>query len=98
LIPMNAVAHTPWQESKPERIEQIANQLRAAGLTVTVRRNRGREAGAACGQLAAEKAGAPTPIAVARRRELLVAASAAALQGQRTAQPIAPSGPLGGDA
>jgi len=30
LIPMNAVAHTPWQESKPERIEQIANQLRAA--------------------------------------------------------------------
>jgi len=98
LIPMNAVAHTPWQESKPERIEQIANQLRAAGLTVTVRRNRGREAGAACGQLAAEKAGAPTPVAVARRRELLVAASAAALQGQRTAQPIAPSGPLGGDA
>jgi 23S rRNA (adenine2503-C2)-methyltransferase len=98
LIPMNAVAHTPWQESKPERIEQIANQLRAAGLTVTVRRNRGREAGAACGQLAAEKAGAPTPIAVARRRELLVAASAAALQGQRTAQPIAPSGPLGGEA
>jgi 23S rRNA (adenine2503-C2)-methyltransferase len=98
LIPMNAVAHTPWQESTPERIEQIANQLRAAGLTVTVRRNRGREAGAACGQLAAEKAGAPTPIAVARRRELLVAASAAALQGQRTAQPIAPSGPLGGDA
>jgi hypothetical protein len=95
---MNAVAHTPWKESAPERIEQIANQLRAAGLTVTVRRNRGREAGAACGQLAAEKAGAPTPIAVARRRELLVAASAAALQGQRTAQPIAPSGPLGGDA
>jgi 23S rRNA (adenine2503-C2)-methyltransferase len=98
LIPMNAVAHTPWKESAPERIEQIANELRAAGLTVTVRRNRGREAGAACGQLAAERAGAPTPIAVARRRELLVAASVAALQGQRTPQPSAPSGPLVGDA
>lgn len=98
LIPMNAVAHTPWHESRPERIEQIANELRSAGLTVTVRRNRGREAGAACGQLAAERAGEPTPVAVARRRELLVAASAAALQGRRTAQPIAPAGPLRGDA
>lgn len=98
LIPMNAVAHTPWRESTPERIEQIAEQLRAAGLTVTVRRNRGREAGAACGQLAAERAGAPTPQAVARRRELLVAASAAALRGQRSPTPIAPSGPLRGDA
>ena len=98
LIPMNAVAHTPWRESTPERIEQIAQQLRATGLTVTVRRNRGREAGAACGQLAAERAGAPTPQAVARRRELLVAASAAALRGQRTPTPIAPSGPLRGEA
>jgi DNA helicase MCM8 len=82
----------------PRSVLVCGNTATTAGLTVTVRRNRGREAGAACGQLAAEKAGAPTPIAVARRRELLVAASAAALQGQRTAQPIAPSGPLGGDA
>lgn len=105
LIPMNSVAHTPWQESSAQRIEEIAEQLRASGLSVTVRRNRGREAGAACGQLAAERAGAPPPAAVARRRELLVVASAAALQGRRSPTPLAPSGPLapsdplgGGDA
>jgi 23S rRNA (adenine2503-C2)-methyltransferase len=94
LIPMNAVAHTPWHESTPVRIEQIAAELRASGLSVTVRRNRGREAGAACGQLAAERAGTPPPAAVARRREQLVQASAAALQGRRTTTPIATSGPL----
>jgi hypothetical protein len=76
------------------RIEQIAAELRASGLSVTVRRNRGREAGAACGQLAAERAGTPPPAAVARRREQLVQASAAALQGRRTTTPIAASGPL----
>ncbi len=94
LIPMNSVAHTPWKESSAARIEEIAEQLRAAGLSVTIRRNRGREAGAACGQLAAERAGAPPPAAVARRRELLVMASAAALQGRRSSIPLAPSGPL----
>ena len=94
LIPMNAVAHTPWRESTPQRIEEIAALLRSAGHSVTIRRNRGRDAGAACGQLAAERAGAPAPAAVARRRELLVAASAAALNGERTREPIAPAGPL----
>ena len=94
LIPMNSVAHTPWRESKLERIEAFATVLRAAGHSVTIRRNRGREAGAACGQLAAERAGAPAAAAVARRRELLVTASAAALKGERTREPIAPSGPL----
>lgn len=96
LIPMNSVAHTPWKESPAERIEAIAEQLRASGLSVTVRRNRGREAGAACGQLAAERAGSPAPAAVARRRELLVLASAAALKGERSPTPLAPSGPLAG--
>ena len=59
LIPMNPVAHTPWQPSPPERIEEFANVLRDGGLHTTVRRNRGVEIGAACGQLAAELAGAP---------------------------------------
>lgn len=96
LIPMNSVAHTPWRESSAARIEEIAQQLRASGLSVTVRRNRGRDAGAACGQLAAERAGTPAPAAVARRRELLVVASAAALKGERSPTPLAPSGPLDG--
>ncbi|MET0772017.1 MAG: 23S rRNA (adenine(2503)-C(2))-methyltransferase RlmN, partial [Candidatus Limnocylindrales bacterium] len=43
LIPMNPVAHTPWEPSTPARIEAFANVLRAAGLSTTVRRNRGVE-------------------------------------------------------
>ncbi len=80
LIPMNPVAHTPWRPSPPERIEAFATVLRRAGLRATVRRNRGIEIGAACGQLAAEQAARPDPAVVARRRDLLVAKSAAALR------------------
>jgi 23S rRNA (adenine2503-C2)-methyltransferase len=82
LIPMNPVAHTPWKPSSIERTEAFATRLRAAGIETTVRRNRGVEIGAACGQLAADRAGAPAPAAVARRRELLVVQSAAALAGR----------------
>ena len=80
LIPMNPVAHTPWQASPMPRIEAFASRLRRDGIAVTIRRNRGQEIGAACGQLAAERAGEPAPAVVARRRELLVRDSAAALR------------------
>ena len=80
LIPMNPVAHTPWQASPMPRIEAFAGRLRKAGIPVTIRRNRGQEIGAACGQLAAERAGEPAPRVVARRRELIVRDSAAALR------------------
>jgi 23S rRNA (adenine2503-C2)-methyltransferase len=80
LIPMNPVAHTPWRASPMARIEEFAARLRQDGIAVTIRRNRGQEIGAACGQLAAERAGEPAPSVVARRRELLVRDSAAALR------------------
>jgi 23S rRNA (adenine2503-C2)-methyltransferase len=85
LIPMNPVAHTPWRGSSTEAVERFARPLRSAGLPVSIRRNRGVEAGAACGQLAAEQAGRPPPATVARRRELLIRRSAAALRGERVA-------------
>ncbi|MEO8229627.1 MAG: 23S rRNA (adenine(2503)-C(2))-methyltransferase RlmN [Chloroflexota bacterium] len=80
LIPMNPVAHTPWSASPMPRIEQFAARLRRDGIAVTIRRNRGQEIGAACGQLAAERAGEPAAPSVARRRELLVRDSVAALR------------------
>jgi hypothetical protein len=86
-IPMNPVAHTPWQASSADRMEAFAGRLRAAGIGVTIRRNRGQEVGAACGQLAAERSAEPTAVAVARRRERLVAASAAALARERSQEP-----------
>jgi 23S rRNA (adenine2503-C2)-methyltransferase len=88
LIPMNPVAHTPWTASPMPVIERFARRLRAAGIPVTIRRNRGQEVGAACGQLAAERAGAPAAPAVARRRQRLEMASAAALRGERSREPV----------
>jgi 23S rRNA (adenine2503-C2)-methyltransferase len=87
LIPMNPVAHTPWTASPMPVIERFATALRAAGIETTIRRNRGQEVGAACGQLAAERAGEPPAPAVARRRARLVAESAAALHGERSHEP-----------
>ncbi len=88
LIPMNPVAHTPWTASPMPVIEAFAASLRAAGIETTIRRNRGQEVGAACGQLAAERAGEPPAPAVARRRARLVAESAAALLGERSHEPV----------
>ena len=88
LIPMNPVAHTPWQASPIAVIEAFATTLRDAGIATTIRRNRGQEVGAACGQLAAERAGEPPAPAVARRRERLIIASASALRGERSREPV----------
>jgi 23S rRNA (adenine2503-C2)-methyltransferase len=88
LIPMNPVAHTPWTASPMPVIERFAATLRAAGVATTIRRNRGQEVGAACGQLAAERAGEPPAPAVARRRARLVAESAAGLRGERSREPV----------
>ncbi len=87
LIPMNQVAHTPWQASPMPVIESFAAVLTDAGIGTTIRRNRGQEVGAACGQLAAERAGEQPAPAVARRRERLELASAAALRGERSEEP-----------
>ncbi len=88
LIPMNQVAHTPWTGTPIPVVERFAERVRAAGIAVTIRFNRGTEIGAACGQLAAEHAGQPTPIVVQRRRERIVAQSAAALRGERSLEPV----------
>jgi 23S rRNA (adenine2503-C2)-methyltransferase len=88
LIPMNAVAHTPWTGTSIPRVERFAGRLREAGIATTIRFNRGTEIGAACGQLAAEHAGQPTPIVVQRRRERLVTESARALRGERSGDPV----------
>jgi len=91
LIPMNPVAHTPWQASSAERIAEFAARVRHYGVGVTIRANRGQDAGAACGQLAADHAGEPPAAAVARRRELIVRQSEAALRGERNHDAVSSS-------
>jgi 23S rRNA (adenine2503-C2)-methyltransferase len=84
LIPMNPVAHTPWVASSPERVAEFAARVRQGGIGVTIRANRGQDAGAACGQLAADKAGEPSAPSVAHRRQEIVRQSEAALRGTRS--------------
>ena len=52
LIPLNPTPGWPAVGSPPDRIERFATRLRSAGVNATVRRNRGTDIDAACGQLA----------------------------------------------
>ena len=53
LIPFNPVDDTPYQAPSRNALRTFADRIRAGGLNVTIRDNRGREADAACGQLRA---------------------------------------------
>ena len=52
LIPMNPVAGSPLSSPQMQRVFAFQEQLAATGLSVFVRRRRGDDVAAACGQLA----------------------------------------------
>ena len=56
LIPFNPFPNSGFLRSPPERIRRFADILSRAGLTVTVRKTRGDDIAAACGQLAGDVA------------------------------------------
>jgi 23S rRNA (adenine2503-C2)-methyltransferase len=64
LIPLNATPGYPTVGSPLARVHAFRDQLEALGVNATVRRNRGTDIAAACGQLAAT---APTTVEVGRR-------------------------------
>jgi len=51
LIPYNAVEGLPWKRPSATRQERFADVLRAARISVTLRREKGGDIDAACGQL-----------------------------------------------
>ncbi|MBI4626053.1 MAG: 23S rRNA (adenine(2503)-C(2))-methyltransferase RlmN [Verrucomicrobia bacterium] len=51
LIPYNTVAGLPWKRPSLTRQERFADVLRAARISVTLRREKGHDIDAACGQL-----------------------------------------------
>jgi 23S rRNA (adenine2503-C2)-methyltransferase len=53
LIPLNPTPGYPTRGTPPERVRAFAERLTALGVNATVRRNRGTEIDAACGQLRA---------------------------------------------
>jgi 23S rRNA (adenine2503-C2)-methyltransferase len=62
LIPHNPADPLPYRPSKPERVESFKRILESKGVHAYVRRPRGRDIYAACGQLAARRTAA-NPIA-----------------------------------
>jgi len=70
IIPMNPHQDAPYRPPAPEVVNRFTAILHAAGVRVTLRRDRGRDIDAACGQLANR----PTAIPVA---------TATALEAQR---------------
>jgi 23S rRNA (adenine2503-C2)-methyltransferase len=56
LIPHNAAEPLPYQPSTPERVESFREILESKGIHAFVRKPRGRDILAACGQLAARSA------------------------------------------
>jgi 23S rRNA (adenine2503-C2)-methyltransferase len=51
LIPLNPAPEIPFQAPRPEDVDAFAGALVDAGVTVSVRRPRGQDILAACGQL-----------------------------------------------
>ncbi|MET0649016.1 MAG: 23S rRNA (adenine(2503)-C(2))-methyltransferase RlmN [Pyrinomonadaceae bacterium] len=61
LIPHNPAEELPYRPSTPERVEAFKAILESKGVHAYVRRPRGRDIYAACGQLAARRVQAPPP-------------------------------------
>ncbi|MBI4618097.1 MAG: 23S rRNA (adenine(2503)-C(2))-methyltransferase RlmN, partial [Planctomycetes bacterium] len=57
LIPYNPVAGLAYASPPEEAVERFADEVRGSGAVVTVRRRRGDEISAACGQLRLLRAG-----------------------------------------
>jgi 23S rRNA (adenine2503-C2)-methyltransferase len=63
LIPLNPTPGWPTRGTPPARVAAFRDRLHALGVNATVRRNRGTDIDAACGQLAAT-----TPVAIGEPR------------------------------
>ena len=74
LIPLNPTSGWPTRGSSPARVREFADEIRSRGGNVTIRRTRGTDIDAACGQLRADRSYAeerpagPVTVATPKRR------------------------------
>lgn len=61
LLPLNEAAGIPFERPAEDRVNRFAKILADHGVTVSVRKSRGRDIRAACGQLITESSGATAP-------------------------------------
>src|SRR5512135_832832 len=59
VIPYNPVAGLPYQRPTPEAIRRFVEAVRSLGVSISVRKTKGREIDAACGQLRRRFEGRP---------------------------------------
>jgi 23S rRNA (adenine2503-C2)-methyltransferase len=64
LIPHNPAEPLPYEPSSMERVEAFKNILESKGVHAFIRRPRGRDILAACGQLAARSAAGDVPVSI----------------------------------
>ena len=67
LIPLNPTPGYAVRGTPPRRVREFRDRLRENGINATIRRTRGTEIDAACGQLRATHA-EPSPVAIRPRR------------------------------
>jgi 23S rRNA (adenine2503-C2)-methyltransferase len=61
LLPLNEAAGIPFERPSDDRVNRFARVLAEHGVTVSVRKSRGRDIRAACGQLITESARTSAP-------------------------------------
>jgi 23S rRNA (adenine2503-C2)-methyltransferase len=61
LLPLNEAAGIPFERPSDEQVDRFAAVLASHGMTVSVRKSRGRDIRAACGQLITESKSAVAP-------------------------------------
>jgi 23S rRNA (adenine2503-C2)-methyltransferase len=61
LLPLNEAAGIPFERPSDAAVNRFAKILAERGVTVSVRKSRGRDIRAACGQLITESAPAASP-------------------------------------
>ena len=62
LIPWNAVDHPTFKRSSPERVRKFQERVQRLGLRCTLRREKGSDIDAACGQLRLRQAAQVEPV------------------------------------
>jgi 23S rRNA (adenine2503-C2)-methyltransferase len=61
LLPLNEAAGIPFERPSDTAVNRFAKILAERGVTVSVRKSRGRDIRAACGQLITESSSTPAP-------------------------------------
>jgi 23S rRNA (adenine2503-C2)-methyltransferase len=73
LIPLHAGGAGNFSPTTPQSIAAFARKIRSRGVEVAIRKSRGKDIAAACGQLRVERLGRRSPVAANKDGDIQVA-------------------------